>query len=170
MTCARRGTELAASARVRLTFVLLLLAACDSSSQATADAASTSTALDASVAADAGPIPVFTVTMAPDGDDANDGISRPVQTLVRVQAILREHKPAGDVEIRIHQGTYVAPPFHDWRFYVPGHTISFLPIDYQVGGGLPAGGLPVFRNAKCGTIYCDGFWLQPRLPRETSDP
>jgi hypothetical protein len=120
--------------------------------------------------ADAGPVATFVVHMAPAGDDANDGITRPVKTLVRVQDILRAHKPTGDVEVRIAQGTYVAPPFHDWRFYVPGHTISFLPADYQIGGGVPAGGLPVFRNAKCGAIYCGGYWLQPRLPRETSDP
>jgi hypothetical protein len=116
--------------------------------------------------------PIFTVYMAPAGNDANDGLTpaTAIATLVRAQAVLKEHEPSSDVEIRIAQGTYVSPPFHDWRFYVPGHTISFMPIDYQLGGGLPAGGLPIFRNAKCGSIYCDGFWLQPRLPRETSDP
>lgn len=118
---------------------------------------------------------VFTVYMAPTnggGSDANDGLtpSTAVNTLVRVQAVLRQHRPTTDVQVRIKQGTYVAPPFHDWRFYVPGHSVAFLPIDYTPGQGTPAGGRPVFRNAKCGTIYCNGFWLQPRLPDETADP
>jgi hypothetical protein len=118
---------------------------------------------------------VFTVYMAPTsagGSDANDGLtpSTAVNTLVRVQAVLRDHRPATGVEVRIKQGTYVAPPFHNWRFYIPGHSISFVPIDYVPGQGLPAGGLPVFRNARCGSSYCNGFWLQPRLPSETSDP
>jgi hypothetical protein len=118
---------------------------------------------------------VFTVYMAPTsagGSDANDGLtpSTAVNTLVRVQAVLRDHRPSTDVEVRIKQGTYVAPPFHNWRFYIPGHTVSFMPVDYVPGSGFPAGGLPVFRNARCGSIYCNGFWLQPRLPSETSDP
>ena len=130
-----------------------------------ADAAST----------DAGAAPLLTVYMAPagsGGDDSNDGLTdqSAVTSLARVQEVLRAAAPAGDVEVRIAQGTYVAPPFHDWRFYVPGHTISFMPVDYQAGGGLPAGGLPVFRDARCGDIYCNGFWLQPRLPRDPADP
>ncbi|WP_460515052.1 right-handed parallel beta-helix repeat-containing protein [Flindersiella endophytica] len=129
----------------------------------------------ASPAPEAEPQAAFTVYLAPTsagGSDANDGLTpaTAVNTLVRVQGVLRQHRPATDVEVRIRQGTYVAPPFHDWRFYVPGHSISFLPIDYVPGAGFPAGGLPVFRNAKCGSIYCNGFWLQPRLPRETTDP
>ncbi len=118
---------------------------------------------------------VFTVYLAPangGGSDTNNGLtpSTAVSTLARAQAVLREHQPTTDVEVRIKQGTYVAPPFHDWRFYVAGHSISFLPIDYTPGQGMPAGGRPIFRNARCGSIYCDGFWLQPRLPTETSDP
>lgn len=118
---------------------------------------------------------VFTVYMAPTsagGSDANGGLtpSTAVNTLVRVQAVLRQHRPTTDVEVRIKQGTYVAPPFHDWRFYIPGHTISFLPIDYTPGQGMPAGGRPLFKNASCGSIYCSGFWLQPRLPTDTADP
>lgn len=116
----------------------------------------------------------FTVYMAPtsrNGNDSNDGLTAatPVNTIARVQDVLRAHKPTGHVEVRILQGTYVAPPFHDWRFYVPGHTISFMPADYEVGTGFPAGGLPVFRNAKCGGSYCSGFWLQTRLPRDSND-
>ncbi|MFI1488165.1 hypothetical protein [Streptomyces sp. NPDC020747] len=117
----------------------------------------------------------FTVYMAPagaGGSDANDGLSsgKAVATLPRVQQVLQQQKPTTDVEVRIKQGTYIAPPFHEWRFYVPGHKVSFMPIDYVPGQGVPAGGLPVFKNATCGTAYCAGFWLQPRLPRDTGDP
>jgi Right handed beta helix region len=84
--------------------------------------------------------------------------------------VLREHRPSTDVQVRIKQGTYVAPPFHEWRFYIPGRSIAFMPINYTPGEGVPAGGLPIFRNARCGSIYCNGVWLQPRLPRDTADP
>lgn len=138
-----------------------------------------STATGAEVSAREPAVPaaqqVFTVYLAPTdkgGDDANDGLTpdSPINSIRRAQQVLREHDPATDVEIRIEQGTYVAPPFHEWRYYIPGHTIAFMPIDYVRGQGFPDGGLPVFRNDQCGSHYCDGFWLQPRLPRDPSDP
>lgn len=123
------------------------------------------------------PVPqaVFTVHMAPSGgggSDANDGLTpeTAVASLPRVHEVLRANDPTTDVEVRIEQGTYVAKSFSGWRFYIPGHTISFMPIDYVPGEGLPDGGLPVFQNAKCGDVYCDGFWLQPRLPTDPNDP
>lgn len=126
-------------------------------------------------AAEPAPRAVFTVYMAPSGSggsDADDGMTpqTAVATLPRVQEILRARRPSTDVEVRIEQGTYVAPPFHQWRFYVPGHTVSFMPADYVQGEGFPPGGLPVFRNARCGSAYCRGFWLQPRLPKDPADP
>lgn len=121
------------------------------------------------------PLDVFTVYMAPasaGGSDANDGLTPAtgVVTLARVQEVLRQQAPATDVEIRIKQGTYVARQF-DWTFYVPGHSVSFMPIDYVSGGGFPAGGLPIFRNAKdANGKYYGGFWLRPKLPSDPADP
>jgi hypothetical protein len=117
---------------------------------------------------------VFTVYMDPAGSDANDGLSpaTPVVTLVRVQQVLVAAKPATDVEVRIKQGTYQAPPMHNWRFYVPGHTISFMPVDYEYGEGRDGiAGLPMFRNRRNSNgSYPDGVWLQPRLPSDPADP
>lgn len=118
----------------------------------------------------------FAVYMAPTGDggsDANDGLTpeTPVNTLPRVHDILTAERPDTDVEIRIKQGVYTAKPFHEWRFYVPGHAVSFMPIDYEPGDDVgDIAGLPVFRNATCGDSYCGGYWLMPRLPRDTDDP
>ena len=117
----------------------------------------------------------FTVYLAPSdqgGDDANGGLSTgdPINSISRAQEVLRENDPDTDVEIRIQQGTYVAEPFHEWRYYIPGHTISFMPIDYVPGEGMPPGGLPVFRNDQCGSHYCKGYWMMPSLPSDTNDP
>ncbi|MGH9630739.1 MAG: hypothetical protein ACRD7E_20690, partial [Bryobacteraceae bacterium] len=125
--------------------------------------------------------PIFTVYMSPDGSDGNSGKNEkePVRSLFRVQQVLVQNNPATDVEVRIKGGTYVAPPMRCeqspeecWRFYVPGRTISFMPIDYEYGEG--RGGiaeLPVFRNARNpdGT-YPAGFWFQPRLPTDKNHP
>jgi hypothetical protein len=113
---------------------------------------------------------VFTVYMSATGSDTASGLTlaTAVKTLVRVQEILRTQRPVADVEVRIKQGTYVAPPMQNWRFYVPGRTISFLPVDYEYGEDETGiAGRPIFRNR---TDKPEGFWLQPRLPRETSDP
>lgn len=117
----------------------------------------------------------FTIYMAPadsGGSDSNDGLTpaTAVTTLRKVQLILLEHRPDADVEVRIKQGSYIASELH-WRFYIPGHTISFMPIDYQYGDGLnDIAGLPVFQNALCGSSYCGGYWIQMRLPTSTVDP
>ena len=117
---------------------------------------------------------VFTVYMSATGSDTRDGLTpaTAVRSLIRVQQVLVEHGPATDVEVRVAQGTYVAPPFHTWRFYVPGHTVSFLPIDYEYGEGISGiAGRPVFRNARTTTgTYPSGFWLQPRLPTDPTHP
>jgi hypothetical protein len=56
--------------------------------------------------------------------------------------VLQHLSPTGNVTVRIDQGTYVAEGI-TWTFYVPGHTVSFMPVNYS-GGGRPAGGDPVF--------------------------
>lgn len=109
--------------------------------------------------------PIFTVYMAPTGVDTNDGLTTttPVKTLDQVQKILVAAQPASDVEVRIKQGVYVAPQ-EKWTFYVPGHTVSFLPIDYQYGEGISGiAGRPIFRGNGAAS-----YWLLLRLP--TGDP
>lgn len=103
----------------------------------------------------------FQVFLSPTGLDAHSGLSpaEPVQTLARVHEVLQAAAPATDVEVRVAQGVYVAPPI-TWTFLVPGHTVSFLPIDYEYGDGAgDIAGRPVFRGD--GT---SGFWLTARLP------
>nr|WP_198151287.1 right-handed parallel beta-helix repeat-containing protein [Kibdelosporangium sp. MJ126-NF4]CEL14159.1 hypothetical protein [Kibdelosporangium sp. MJ126-NF4] len=115
-------------------------------------------------------VDVFTVHMSASGSDSADGLTpaTAVKTLVRVQQVLRDAQPDTDVEVRIKQGTYVSPPMHDWRFYVPGHTVSFMPSDYEYGEGESGiAGRPVFRNTGDKPA---GFWLQPRLPKDKTDP
>ncbi|MGH8794358.1 MAG: right-handed parallel beta-helix repeat-containing protein [Stackebrandtia sp.] len=118
----------------------------------------------------------FAVYMAPTdagGSDDNDGLTpeTAVNTIPRVHEILTAERPDSDVEVRVKQGDYVSKPFEEWRFYVPGHSVSFMPIDYEPGDGIgDIDGLPTFRNDKCGSSYCGGFWLQPRLPLDEDDP
>jgi hypothetical protein len=103
----------------------------------------------------------FRVYLAPTGSDANSGLSptSAVHTLGRAQAVLQEAAPTTDVEVRIEQGTYAAPPTA-WTFLVPGRTVTFLPIDYEYGErSSDIAGRPVFRGD--GT---SGFWLTARLP------
>jgi hypothetical protein len=124
------------------------------------------------VAAAAGP-PVFTVYMAASGSDDNTGTSAdsPVYSLHRVQDVLVAAKPQTDVEVRIAQGVYSLRPFQDWRFYIPGHTISFMPADYQYGDGInDIAGRPIFRNRVTDTGLLPGYWLQLRLPSDPADP
>jgi hypothetical protein len=115
------------------------------------------------------PLTVFMATPGSGGKDSNDGLTaaHPVATLARVQGILEARKPTGNVEVRIKPGTYVAAPL-TWRFYVPGHTVTFLPQGYYYHGYHQP--LPVFRDAKCGSTYCGGYWLQASLPRSGADP
>jgi hypothetical protein len=56
---------------------------------------------------------------------------------------------------------YVAPPTN-WQFYVPGHTISFMPVDYEYGDGADGiAGRPLFRSNGTG-----GYWFAARLADE----
>jgi hypothetical protein len=103
----------------------------------------------------------FRVYLSPTGLDTNSGLSpaEPINTLSRAQQVLQKAAPAADVEVRIEQGVYVAPP-STWTFVVPGRTVSFLPIDYEYGEtAADIAGRPVFRGD--GTT---GFWLTAQLP------
>ena len=102
----------------------------------------------------------FTLWVSTSGSDANDGTqAAPVLTLARVQNILRDVEPTTDVEVRINQGTYSAPQT-TWDFYIPGHTITFMPHDYEYGEGVSGiAGRPVFASST-GV----GWWLNVMLP------
>jgi hypothetical protein len=111
---------------------------------------------------------VFTIYLAPaskGGSDHHTGLSRssPILTLAQAQRVLEQHKPTVNVEVRIEQGTYVAPQTR-WTFYVPGHTISFLPINYVYGHGRPPGGDPVFVDTTSGSGHTAGWWFQAQEP------
>lgn len=103
---------------------------------------------------------VFRVYLAPEGSDDNDGTTpdRAVRSLTAAQRVIAAARPGTDVEVRVQHGTYVAPPVQ-WTTYVPGHAITFLPIDYQFGAGTGgsggSGGRPVFRGDGR-----NGFWLR----------
>lgn len=72
------------------------------------------------------PPQTFVVWMAPDGVDSRDGSSeqKAVKTLNRVQDILVDAAPQGDVEVRIAPGRYRGQKV-TWTFYVPDHTVTF---------------------------------------------
>jgi hypothetical protein len=105
---------------------------------------------------------VLYVYMDPAGSDANDGLAaeRAIHSLARAQEVIAAAQPKTDVEVRIRQGLYIAPSVK-WSTYVPGHTITFLPIDYEFGEGRAGiNGLPIFRGD--GSI---GFWFKAELPQ-----
>ncbi len=112
------------------------------------------------VAAPAQATVVYTVWMSPAGADTNDGSqAAPVASLARVQDILRVAAPASDVEIRIWQGTYTTGQL-TWDFYIPGHYITFMPADYEIGENVTGiVGRPVFQSD--GT---PGYWLVAKIP------
>jgi hypothetical protein len=104
-----------------------------------------------------------TIYMNAAGDDARDGATAAtaVRSLVRVQQLIAAGPLDLDVEVRIHAGTYVAQGIV-WQTYRPGHTISFMPDDYEYGEG--AGGiaaLPVFENKRASGSgrYITGAWF-----------
>lgn len=108
----------------------------------------------------------FTVYLDPDGSDSADGDSpdTAVATLDRAQDVLDDAEPDGDVEVRIAQGVYVAPTT-TWTFYVTGHSVSFLPIDYEDGDDVDdIDGRPVFRGDGS-----EGYWLSARPPGDDFD-
>ena len=104
---------------------------------------------------------VMQVYMSPTGSDMNDGltIDTPVLTFTRVQDVLEENNPDTDVEVRIKQGVYVDGQT-SWTFFVAGHTISFMPVDYEYGmTATEFAGRPIFRSD--GT---PGWWVYAQLP------
>lgn len=123
---------------------------------------------------DSGPFTVYMATPENGGSDSNNGLTAntPVTGLHRVHEVLWRHRPSTDVEIRIQPGTYIQPPMDAWRFYVPGHTVSFLPYDYAYGEGMDGiEARPVFRNSKCAERrWCDGAWITARPPVNKGDP
>lgn len=103
--------------------------------------------------------PILTLYLSTAGSDANDGASSgtAVLTLDRIEDLVAG--ATTDVEVRVSQGTYVDNQT-TWETYVPGHTISFMPVDYEYGEGASGiAGRPVFRSD--GT---PGYWMYARLP------
>lgn len=90
----------------------------------------------------------LTIYLSPTGVDSADGLTpnTPIKTLAEAQQVILVLNPDTDVEIRIKQGVYLAPQT-DWSTYIPGHTISFMPVDYQYGmNGTQLAGRPIFRS------------------------
>lgn len=73
---------------------------------------------------------VFTIYLAPNGDDANDGLSREsaILSIERAQDVLMAAQPGKDVEIRVASGTYYDQRVR-WRYTMPHKTISFMRDD-----------------------------------------
>lgn len=112
----------------------------------------------------------FRIYLAPaskGGSDSHTGLTKssPILTLARVQQVLAKKKPKTDVQVRIDQGTYVAGET-DWTFYIPGHTISFMPVNYVLGKGRPPGGDPVFAQ----TTTHHWWWFHALEPAAASAP
>jgi Right handed beta helix region len=91
-----------------------------------------------------GNVTIYLAPASKGGKDSNTGLtpSSPILTLIHAQQVLTQLNPTGNVTVRITQGTYLANAI-TWHFYVPGHTISFMPVNYT-GGGRPPGGDPAF--------------------------
>jgi hypothetical protein len=111
------------------------------------------------------PLTLYLAPSSRGGSDRHTGLTKssPVLTLARAQQVLEQRKPTGDVTVRIEQGTYVAGQT-TWQFYVPGHTISFMPANYVVGHGRPAGGDPAFVDATSHGKHVAGWWFHAQLP------
>jgi hypothetical protein len=117
--------------------------------------------LDESLDPSPTPARVFRLYLSPAGSDKNSGrtLEDALASLSGVQEALKADPPPGDVEVRIALGTYVAAQT-TWHFYIPGHFISFMPVDYEYGDGVEGvAGRPVFRsNGR------SGWWFSARLP------
>lgn len=111
-----------------------------------------------------GNVTIYLAPAASGGKDSNTGLtlSSPILTLAHAQQVLTRLNPAGNVTIRIKQGTYVANAI-TWSFYVPGHTISFMPVNYT-GGGRPPGGDPVFVDPVSKGTHIGQTWFTAVLP------
>jgi hypothetical protein len=131
-------------------------------------------AAQSGAAARPGNVTIYLAPVSKGGNDSHTGLteSSPLLDLPTAQKVLQKLNPTGNVTIRIEQGTYPATGI-TWFFYVPGHTISFMPVDYT-GGGRPAGGDPVFSdpvNPKTKKPY-DETWFtaqEPGSPSPLSD-
>jgi hypothetical protein len=113
-----------------------------------------------------GRLDVFRLYLDPSGSDANDGRApeRAIHSLARAQDLIAAARPTTDVEVRVRQGIYVAPSVK-WSTYVPGHSITFLPIDYEFGEGRGGiSGLPIFRGDGSA-----GFWFKAEPPAGQGD-
>jgi hypothetical protein len=121
------------------------------------------------------PAKTLTIYLAPANKGGSDtkhtGLSpsSPILSLSHALAVLAAQKPKGDVVVRIDQGTYVAGTT-TWNFYVPGHTISFMPTNYVLGKGRPKGGDPMFVNLtlkqknSAKTYHPANTWFHAQLP------
>jgi hypothetical protein len=118
----------------------------------------------AGVAARPGNVTIYVAPASQGGKDGNTGLtsSSPILTLAHAQQVLTGLNPTGNVTIRIKQGTYVASAI-TWSFYVPGHTISFMPVNYS-GGGRPPGGDPVFTDPTSSGTHIGQTWFTAILP------
>ena len=115
-------------------------------------------------AARPGNVTIYLAPVSKGGKDGNTGLTSksPILTLAHAQQVLTRLNPTGNVTVRITQGTYVASAI-TWSFYVPGHTISFMPVNYS-GGGRPPGGDPVFADPASGGVHVGQTWFTAVLP------
>jgi hypothetical protein len=111
-----------------------------------------------------GNVTIYLAPTSKGGNDSHSGLtlSSPILTLAHAQQVLERLNPAGDVTVRVEQGTYTADGI-TWSFYVPGHTVSFMPVNYQ-GGGRPAGGDPAFVNPVVNGKRTSQTWFTAVLP------
>lgn len=115
-----------------------------------------------------GNVTIYLAPASKGGKDSNSGLtsSKPILTLAHAQQVLRKLNPTGNVTVRIKQGTYTASGI-TWSFYVPGHTISFMPANYH-GGGRPPGGDPVFLDPTSKGVHIGQTWFTAILPASPS--
>jgi hypothetical protein len=116
---------------------------------------------------------VQTIYVSASGSDASTGDTpaNAVKSLARVAQLVLAGPLDQDVEVRVHRGTYVAGGVV-WTAYRPGHTISFMPDDYQYGDGLSdIAGRPVFENARASgsNRYLTGGWFTA-CPGDSGQP
>jgi hypothetical protein len=127
-------------------------------------------AANAATTAAAAGTTVFVAPAAKGGSDVHTGLSSssPVLTLARVGKVLEAARPAGDVTVSIQPGSYTVGQT-DWTFYVPGHTISFLPAGFVPGHGRPAS-VPVFTDTMSGSTHAAAWWFHALEPRAGTAP
>lgn len=120
-----------------------------------------------SAPAAAPPLTIYLAPASKGGSDSHTGLTRssPILTLAHAEKVLQQKNPKTDVQVRIDQGTYVAGET-DWTFYIPGHTISFMPVNYVLGKGRPAGGDPVFAE----TAAHFWWWFHAFEPKAATAP